>query len=83
MRVLCGSCGEKAQITKTHRLSVDACDLYCSCTNCGHRFVWKAGYSHSLGGAAKDKSELIEILFEALGDREKRDLIRSLSGVCA
>lgn len=82
MRVLCGSCGEKAQITKTHRLSVNACDLYCLC-GCGHRFVWKAGYSHSLGGSPKDKVDLIGILFKALGDEEKRDLIRSLSGVCA
>lgn len=83
VRVLCSGCGEKAQITKTHRLSVDACDLYCICQNCGHRFVWKAGYSHSIDGNPKEKIELIKCMFESLGEGEKRDLALSILQVCS
>ncbi len=78
MRVTC-RCGEKAVITKTNRMSFDAVDLYCSCSGCGHRFVWKAGYSHSIDGSPKGKIELIKSMFESLGSNERRDLLESIS----
>lgn len=81
MRVTCNECGSKAVITKTNRLSLDAVDLYCSC-GCGHRFVWSAGFKHTLTGSNREKSEVIKSLLVDMPEKEKRDLIHSLSGVC-
>ena len=82
MRVTC-RCGEKAVITKTNRISFDAVDLYCSCGGCGHRFVWAAGFKHSLAGSTGKKREVINSLIGELTKEEMRDLAQSILKVCA
>ncbi|EGR3106800.1 ogr/Delta-like zinc finger family protein [Vibrio cholerae] len=81
MRIYCRLCENKALITKTNRLSVDSVDLYCTCPECGHRFVWSGGFKHSLNQVGN--TDVIKALFAQLDQGEKRDLIHSLSGVCA
>lgn len=51
MRVMCRSCGSKAIISSTERISDDFSRLYCQCKNvksCGHTFVMDLGFSHTL-----------------------------------
>lgn len=79
MRVTCNACGNKAVITKTNRLSLDAVDIYCSC-HCGHRFVWSAGFKHSLSGSEQERKAVISSLLNGLSSSEKRDLLLSLGG---
>lgn len=79
MRIYCRECGEKAVITKTHRISMDVSEMYCSCTNCGHRFVWSAGFKHSLTESLKEKTDVICLLFKGLPDSKKRDLLHMLA----
>lgn len=83
MRVTCNECGGKAVITKTNRFSLDAVDLYCSCGNCGHRFVWSAGFKHSLAGSNGEKKEMIYSLIGGMSKEEKRDLAQSILQVCS
>lgn len=78
MRIYCRDCGEKAVITKTNRLSLDVSEMYCCCTKCGHRFVWSAGFKHSLSPSMKEKSEMIVLLFKDLPETKKRDLLHIL-----
>lgn len=78
MRVYCRECGSVAVITKTQRLSLDAADLYCSCKQCNHRFVWSAGFKHSLTESVQEKSDVICLLFNGLPDNKKRDLLHTL-----
>ena len=78
MRVTCNECGNKAVITKTNRMSLDAVDLYCSCRVCGHRFVWGAGFKHSLSNSKEEKKAIISTLLDSFSLGEKRDLLRSV-----
>ncbi|HHP0488959.1 TPA: ogr/Delta-like zinc finger family protein, partial [Vibrio harveyi] len=77
MRVTCG-CGHKALITKSNRISLDYVELYCTCPECGHRFVWSAGFKHSIN-AAPEKISLIKEMAKTLSALEKRDLVHLLS----
>lgn len=81
MRIFCRLCENKAVITKTNRLSIDSVDVYCTCPECGHRFVWSGGFKHSLNQV--ENAETIKALFSQLNKVEKRDLIHSLSEVGA
>lgn len=77
MRVTCNVCGNNAVITKTNRVSLDAADMYCVC-NCGHRFVWFAGFKHSLSGSKQDRINVIKSLMVDISDSEKLEIIQSL-----
>ncbi|WP_444894927.1 ogr/Delta-like zinc finger family protein [Microbulbifer sp. SSSA005] len=50
MRVKCETCGHKANINSRNEIDPKVVDLYCTCTNpdCGHYFVAKLTYSHSI-----------------------------------
>lgn len=50
MRVKCEACGHKAIINSRNEIDPKVIDLYCTCTNpqCGHYFVAKLTFSHSI-----------------------------------
>ncbi len=79
VRILCNVCGQRAATTKTNRLSINAVDIYLTCSHCGHRFVWSAGFKHSLTGSKKEKKENLMALLNTLDPNEKRDLLHSIS----
>jgi len=81
MRILCTSCGKKAIIGKTDRLSVAHANLYCSCSDpeCGHTFVTNVSFSHTLSPSAKNTSEIVTALAKALSPEQRRKLQRELA----
>lgn len=81
MRILCTSCGKKAIIGKTDRLSVGHANLYCSCSDpeCGHTFVTNVSFSHTLSPSAKNTSEIITALAKALSPEQRKTLQRELA----
>lgn len=81
MRILCTSCGKKAIIGKTDRLSVAHANLYCSCSDpeCGHTFVTNVSFSHTLSPSAKNTSEIVSALAKALPPEQRRKLQRELA----
>ncbi|MGS8280403.1 ogr/Delta-like zinc finger family protein [Pseudomonas aeruginosa] len=50
MRVYCGSCGNKARITRIEDESPTYAKLYCICLepHCGHGFISELSFSHTL-----------------------------------
>ncbi|MEL4243363.1 ogr/Delta-like zinc finger family protein [Shewanella xiamenensis] len=80
MRILCTSCGKKAIIGKTDRLSVAHANLYCSCSDpeCGHTFVTNVSFSHTLSPSAKNTSEIVTALAKALSPEQRKTLQREL-----
>ncbi|MBW0280698.1 transcriptional regulator [Shewanella xiamenensis] len=81
MRILCTSCGKKAIIGKTDRLSVGHANLYCSCSDpeCGHTFVTNLSFSHTLSPSAKTTSEIVSALVKALPPEQRKALQRELA----
>lgn len=81
MRILCTSCGKKAIIGKTDRLSVGHANLYCSCSDpeCGHTFVTNVSFSHTLSPSAKNTSEIVTALAKALSPEQRKTLQRELA----
>ncbi|MGI2146269.1 ogr/Delta-like zinc finger family protein [Shewanella frigidimarina] len=80
MRVLC-TCGKKAIIGKTDRLSVEHANLYCSCSDpeCGHTFVANVSFSHTLSPSAKSSSQLVKQLVNAMSLEHRLQLQRELN----
>ncbi|MGP1832246.1 ogr/Delta-like zinc finger family protein [Shewanella frigidimarina] len=80
MRVLCTSCGKKAIIGKTDRLSVEHANLYCSCSDpeCGHTFVANVSFSHTLSPSAKTSSQLVKQLVNAMSPENRKQLQQEL-----
>lgn len=81
MRVLCPTCGKKAIIGKTNRLSVGHADLYCSCTDpdCGHTFVTNLSFSHTLSPSALTSSALVTELVKSMSPDKRQQLQQELS----
>lgn len=50
MRIYCGSCGNKARITRVEDESPIYAKLYCICLepHCGHGFISELSFSHTL-----------------------------------
>ncbi|WP_445946366.1 ogr/Delta-like zinc finger family protein [Shewanella sp.] len=80
MRVLCTSCGTKAIIGKTDRLSLAHANLYCSCTDpeCGHTFVANVSFSHTLSPSARSSSQLVTQLARAMAPEQRKALQKEL-----
>lgn len=81
MRVLCPTCGNKAIIGKTNRLSLAHADLYCSCTEpeCGHTFVANLSFSHTLSPSARTSSALVTELARAMAPTQRKQLQQELA----
>lgn len=77
MRVLkieCTECGSKAIIRKTNRKHRELADIYCSCTDveCGHTFVLKLEFSHTISPSAKTGDLLIQKLVSTMSPEQKQ-----------
>lgn len=61
MRVICPECSQKGRITKTNKMSLQVSDLYCQCTDaeCGHTWVSRLSYSHTLSPSARTSEQLV------------------------
>ncbi|WP_345880368.1 ogr/Delta-like zinc finger family protein [Shewanella algae] len=81
MRVTCPTCGAKARISKTNRMSLAHADLYCSCTDaeCGHTFVVNLSFSHTLSPSAHDTGRLVIELTKAMSPAQRRQLQQELA----
>jgi hypothetical protein len=81
MRVLCTSCGQKAIIGKTDRLSVEHANLYCSCSDpeCGHTFVANVSFSHTLSPSSKNTTEVVSALVKSLSPSQRKELQQELA----
>ncbi|MFS1860925.1 ogr/Delta-like zinc finger family protein [Vibrio lentus] len=85
MRVVYPECGEKARIQKSNRISAGYSDLYCSCSDpeCGHSFVMKLTFSHTLSHtlspSAKTTSQLAFEMVKALPPEQQKELKQQLS----
>ncbi len=80
MRVMCPTCGQRARISKTNRLSLLHADLYCSCTDaeCGHTFVVNLSFSHTLSPSSRSASNLVIELVNALPPEARKQLQQEL-----
>ncbi|WP_345854004.1 ogr/Delta-like zinc finger family protein [Shewanella algae] len=80
MRVMCPTCGQRARISKTNRLSLVHADLYCSCTDaeCGHTFVVNLSFSHTLSPSSRSASNLVIELVRALPPEARKQLQQEL-----
>lgn len=80
MRVMCPTCGQRARISKTNRLSLVHADLYCSCTDaeCGHTFVVNLSFSHTLSPSSSSASNLVIELVNALPPEARKQLQQEL-----
>ncbi|MDD1828588.1 ogr/Delta-like zinc finger family protein [Photobacterium sp. ZSDE20] len=81
MRVVCPECGEKARIQKSNRISAGYSDLYRSCSDpeCGHSFVMKLTFSHTLSPSSKTTSQMALELVKALSPERQVELKNQLS----
>ncbi len=77
----CRECGGKAVKQKTNWLSQDCADVYYACKDveCGHTFVVKSGYSHTLSPSAKTTSQLAFNMIKALAPEQRAELQQQLS----
>ncbi|EMU9121117.1 ogr/Delta-like zinc finger family protein [Providencia stuartii] len=50
MKVYCPECGERAIIKKIKREGLNVPELYCACDDveCGHTYVLKVSFSHTI-----------------------------------
>ena len=71
MRVICPECSSKSRITNRNQLSLEVSDLYCQCANvhCGHTFVAKLAFSHSIN---PPKNKVNELIFDYLKNMDKQ-----------
>ena len=79
MRVICpeSDCESPARITNRNQLSPAVADLYCQCTNvfCGHTFVAKLAYSHTLNPSKKRTDQLLFDFVAKMSATERRALV--------
>lgn len=78
MKIFCNECGDRAITTKTLRHSNNAYDIYLICKSCGHRFVWSAGFKHSITETNSNNKEKIKYLIESTPESERRELLDEL-----
>ncbi|WP_062710775.1 ogr/Delta-like zinc finger family protein [Grimontia marina] len=77
-RIVC-SCGERACIQKTNRLSANVADLYCECSGCGHRFVMVRAFSHTLSPSAHTTEALALALIRSVTPSVRKTLHEQLA----
>ena len=75
MRVVCPECLQKAKITHRNELTVEVVDLYCSCSSCGHSFVSKLAFSHTVTPGKHQYKKLMIEFMKNMDPAERRDLV--------
>ncbi|MFQ1741708.1 ogr/Delta-like zinc finger family protein [Aeromonas veronii] len=83
MRVYCKVYGQRGRITKTNRLSDDASDLYCQCTDaeCGHCWVVTLSFAHTLSPSAKTTNQLVLSLMGSLTPEGQQLVLKGLGAL--
>lgn len=78
MQVKCTECQHKAIISSRNELDPKVADLYCICRNpeCGHSFVMKLTYSHTLSPSGFQARQLAVELLRGLPPAEQMDLLQ-------
>lgn len=81
-KINCPECAAPAIIRKTNWQDKRLADLYCGCTDveCGHTFVFKAEYSHSLSPSGLTGNRLVKALIERLRPEERQIALDLLQG---
>ncbi|MGL5177413.1 MAG: ogr/Delta-like zinc finger family protein [Aeromonas veronii] len=85
MRVKCKACGKKGRITKTNELSTEVADLYCQCTDaeCGHSWVSRLSFGHTLSPSSRTANQLVLNLLDALTPDGRKEVQMALKGIGA
>ncbi|QCG49463.1 ogr/Delta-like zinc finger family protein [Aeromonas schubertii] len=80
MRVMCPECGQRGRITKTNRMSNQVSDLYCQCADaeCGHTWVSRLAFSHTLSPSAKASEQLVLQLARQLSPEGRQLILNGL-----
>ncbi len=76
MRIICNACGSNANINKTNRMTNEMADIYVTCSNseCGHRFVSKLHYSHTLNESRLQMSDKLKTVLSLLDNNGIEEL---------
>lgn len=71
MRVICPECNTKSRITNRNQLSLEVSDLYCQCANidCGHTFVAKLSFSHTI---SPPRNKVNVLIFDYLKQMDRQ-----------
>ncbi len=80
MQVKCTECNSKAIISSRNELDPKVADLYCICRNphCGHSFVMKLTYSHTLSPSSFQARRMATDIFRGLPKSEQLELLQQL-----
>ncbi|WP_340617196.1 ogr/Delta-like zinc finger family protein [Xenorhabdus entomophaga] len=74
LKIICPECGAKAVIRKTNRMHREIADIYCSCADveCGHTFVMKLTFSHTISPSAKTGDILLRNVINNLSSQQRQ-----------
>ena len=77
MRVKCTECQKKALIQSRNELDTKVADLYCVCSDplCGHTFVMKLAYSHTLSPSRHQAQQMAVDYLRSLPLAEQQRLL--------
>lgn len=77
MRVKCTECDKKALIQSRNELDTKVADLYCVCSDplCGHTFVMKLTYSHTLSPSRHQAQQMAVDYLRSLPAAERQRLL--------
>lgn len=81
-KIKCPECGSPAIIRKSDWKNKKLADIYCACAEveCGHTFVFKTEFSHSLSPSGLTGNKLVKFLIDQLKPDEKQMAIDLLTG---
>ncbi len=85
LKIICPECGAKAVIRKTNRMHREIADIYCSCADveCGHTFVMKLTFSHTISPSAKTGDILLQTVINNLNPQQRQYALDLLQGSAA
>ncbi|WP_366523367.1 ogr/Delta-like zinc finger family protein [uncultured Microbulbifer sp.] len=77
MRVKCETCGHKANINSRNEIDPKVVDLYCTCSNpeCGHYFVVKLIFSHSIAPSRRHARQTAFNFLRSLAPEEQQTFL--------
>lgn len=78
MRVYCKECNGKGRISSRNDISREFSSLYCTCLDCGHRWVAHLTFSHTLTPSAQMLDRLVFDQLRALPRSRQQEIFQQL-----
>ncbi|EGG4119626.1 ogr/Delta-like zinc finger family protein [Salmonella enterica] len=78
-KIICPECNSNSTIKKTVRKHPQLADVYCACNNveCGHTFVMRMEFSHTLSPSALTGDKVIKNMLDMMTP-EQRAVVKEL-----